>query len=136
LAHQDVPFERLVEELAPSRSMARHPLFQVILTMQNTLDVMELDLPGVATAESAAAGDWEVTKFDVDVLVREAFDADGVPAGVRGSIGVAADLFDEQWAGRIAAGWVRVLELLAGDPGMRLSAVEVLDAGERRRVLT
>ncbi|NEE13431.1 amino acid adenylation domain-containing protein, partial [Streptomyces sp. SID7499] len=140
LAHQDVPFERLVEELAPSRSMARHPLFQVILTMQNTLDAVRLDLPGVGgTADSDDDGGdlaLDATKFDVDVLVHEAFDADGVPAGVRGSIGVAADLFDEQWAGRIAAGWVRVLELLAGDPGMRLSAVEVLDAGERRRVLT
>ncbi|MFC9133471.1 condensation domain-containing protein, partial [Streptomyces sp. NPDC057099] len=138
LANQDVPFERLVEELAPSRSMARHPLFQVILTMQNTLDVVELDLPGIETAEAGVGADLnlEVTKFDVDVLVHEAFDADGVAAGVRGSVGVAADLFDAEWAGRIAEGWVRVLALLADDRDTRLSGVEVLAAAERRRVLS
>ncbi|MFB7621076.1 condensation domain-containing protein, partial [Kitasatospora sp. NPDC056181] len=87
-AHQDVPFERLVEELAPARSLARQPLFQTVLTMHNTGDAA-LELPGlegerVLTTRPAA-------KFDLDVMVGEAFDAEGAPAGVRGTVTVAAD---------------------------------------------
>ncbi|MBT2400070.1 non-ribosomal peptide synthetase, partial [Streptomyces sp. ISL-100] len=131
-AHQDVPFERLVEELAPSRSMARHPLFQTVLTMQNTIDAMP-DRP-VARAGGEPT-DGRAAKFDLDVMVGEVLDADGAPAGLHGSVTVAADVFEPEWAGRIAQRWARVLELLAGDPQIRLSAVDVLDEAERQRVL-
>ena len=110
-AHQDVPFEKLVEELAPSRSMARHPLFQVILTMTDTLDAV-LDLPGVRTGGTSAgrSADASAAKFDLDVLVGEEFDADGTPAGVRGSVTAAADLFEAETIETLSAAWVRVLE--------------------------
>ncbi|MFC8436567.1 condensation domain-containing protein, partial [Streptomyces sp. NPDC057253] len=131
-AHQDVPFERLVEELAPTRSLARHPLFQVVLTLHNTAEA-SLDLAGVgvellSTARPAA-------KFDVDVMVGELFDAEGAPAGVRGAVTVAADLFDEEVAGALAGRLVRVLEALVEDPSSRVSGVDVLGLGERARVL-
>ncbi|WP_345581458.1 amino acid adenylation domain-containing protein, partial [Nonomuraea rosea] len=131
-AHQDVPFERLVEELAPSRSMARHPLFQVVLTKGDTVDAV-LDLP-VIRPGAASAGE-RAAKFDLDVMVSEAFDGQGAPAGVRGSVTVATDLFDPEWAGRIAGYWVRVLETVSADARTRLSAVDLLDGDERRRVL-
>ncbi|MER7001302.1 amino acid adenylation domain-containing protein, partial [Streptomyces sp. NPDC000410] len=130
--HQDVPFERLVEELAPTRSLSRHPLFQVILTLQNT-DEAVLDLPGL-DSRGFPVGE-QTAKFDLDVILGEGFDAEGVPAGVRGAVTVAADLFRPEAAGRIAERWLRVLELLAAAPQTRLSAVDVLDADERRRVL-
>ncbi|HZM83278.1 MAG TPA: amino acid adenylation domain-containing protein, partial [Candidatus Limnocylindrales bacterium] len=137
LAHQDVPFEKLVEELSPARSMARHPLFQVVFTMQITGDAV-LDLAGIEagglSAEQSAQSSSGV-KFDLDILVGEAFDTDGAAAGVRGMVTVAADLFDAPWAARIAGSWMRVLELLASEPGRRLSAIELLDEQERRRVL-
>ncbi|MFH8295447.1 amino acid adenylation domain-containing protein [Streptomyces sp. NPDC018059] len=142
MAHQDVPFEKLVEELAPARSMARHPLFQTVLTLQNTIDAV-LELPGVRTSAAAgtAAEDGEAVsgrtavKFDLDVMVAEAFDEDGVPAGLGGSVTVAADLFDAPWAGRIADAWVGLLRLLSQDPSRRLSTLEVLADDERHRVL-
>ncbi|MBT2235804.1 non-ribosomal peptide synthetase, partial [Nonomuraea sp. NEAU-A123] len=134
-AHQDVPFERLVEELAPSRSMARHPLFQVVLTKQDTI-AAELDLPGVRTGPAPVAGTGRTAaKFDLDVMVSEVFDGEGVPAGVRGSVTVATDLFDPEWAERIARYWVRVLEVVGTDTRTRLSEVDLLEEHERRRVV-
>ncbi|MCX4771936.1 amino acid adenylation domain-containing protein [Streptomyces sp. NBC_01260] len=132
-ANQDVPFERLVEELAPTRSLARHPLFQVVLTMHNTADAV-LELSGlvgerVLTSRPAA-------KFDLDVMVIETFDAEGAPAGVRGAVTVAADLFDAEAADAIANRWARVLSTVADDPEVRVGSVDVLGEGERRRLLT
>ncbi|MDH6223013.1 non-ribosomal peptide synthetase, partial [Streptomyces pseudovenezuelae] len=137
-AHQDVPFERLVEELAPSRSLARHPLFQVVLTKLNTSSEQigassAVDLPGVQSRTLFIGK--PAAKFDLDVLVGETFDAEGAPTGVRGAVTVAADLFDAATAGEIANRWIRVLEMLSGDPSTRLSSVDVLGAVERRRVL-
>ncbi|NEY36971.1 non-ribosomal peptide synthetase, partial [Streptomyces sp. PRKS01-65] len=134
-AHQDVPFERLVEELAPARSMARHPLFQVVLTKQNTvsagLDALATPVVwtgGMSTGTRAA-------KFDLDVMVGETYDTEGAPAGLRGSVTAAADLFDPEWAERIARAWVRVLDLLGDSPQTRLSDVPALDEVERHQVL-
>ncbi|MFI7136095.1 amino acid adenylation domain-containing protein [Nonomuraea sp. NPDC050153] len=133
LGHQDVPFEKLVEELAPARSRARHPLFQVVITLQNTGEA-QLDLPEVHTDELAAG--TPAAKFDLDLRLGETFDPQGTPAGVRGALIGAADLFDPPTVARIAARLTRLLEQLVTDPRTRLGSVEVLDADERRRVLT
>jgi amino acid adenylation domain-containing protein len=132
LDHQDVPFERLVEVLAPARSLARHPLFQVMLTVQNNTPAA-LALPGLR-ASGLPAGP-PAARFDLDIILTETVDPDGVPAGLRGSVTVAADLFDPGTAGTIAERLVRVLETAASDPQARVHAVQVLDAVERRQVL-
>ncbi|WAX81773.1 amino acid adenylation domain-containing protein [Streptomyces sp. KMM 9044] len=131
-AHQDVPFERLVEELAPTRSMARHPLFQVVLTMHNTAEAT-VALPGLEV--ELLSTDRPAAKFDLDVMVGETYDSDGAPAGVRGAVTVATDLFDPGTARTVADRWVAVLDRLVTDPDRSLSAVEVLDPIERRRLL-
>ncbi|MFF1918916.1 amino acid adenylation domain-containing protein, partial [Streptomyces sp. NPDC058239] len=133
LAHQDVPFERLVEELAPTRSLARHPLFQVMITLQNNADAV-VNLPGVRTEAIPAA--TTVARFDLDANVAESFDADGAPAGLNGVLIVAADLFDRASGERLAERWVRVLDAVTTNPRTRLGAVDVLGEVERRRVVS
>src|SRR6185437_13860095 len=81
--HQDVPFERLVEELAPERSVGRHPLFQVLLAVQNIATAV-LDLPGVGAERISP--DALMARFDLDVSVGEVSGKSGAPAGLRGSV--------------------------------------------------
>ncbi|MFG2548300.1 condensation domain-containing protein, partial [Streptomyces sp. NPDC048594] len=130
LEHQDVPFERLVEVLAPDRSLARHPLFQVMLTLQN-VDGAGLELPGVRVAPVGAQ--LSAAKFDLDLSLGELVDGEGRPGGLRGSVTGSVDLFDGVSVQVFAERLVRVLSAVAGD--VRLSEVEVLSEGERGRVL-
>ncbi|MFE5098035.1 condensation domain-containing protein, partial [Streptomyces sp. NPDC056638] len=132
IAHQEVPFEKLVEELAPTRSLARHPLFQVMLTVQNAGQTV-LGAPGNQAA--APTGGPVPAKFDLEISVVEAFDAEGAPAGLRGSLVVATDLFDVASAEQIAGRWTRLLGGLVDDPAQRLSAARVTDDTELHRML-
>ncbi|MFF1918635.1 amino acid adenylation domain-containing protein, partial [Streptomyces sp. NPDC058239] len=132
-AHQDVPFERLVEELAPTRSLARHPLFQVMLTLQNNAQT-SLDLSGAQQAGRLYADD-SAAKFDLELSVGEVFGPGGAPAGLRGAVIAAADLFDTASVERIVEGLVRVLGAVVAEPELRLSAVDVLGEAARRRLL-
>ncbi len=80
--YQDLPFERLVEELAPDQSTGRHPLFQVMLSVQSEA------APGLRTArpdghQPAQAG-GQIAEFDLDVRLGERFDGAGRPAGSTG----------------------------------------------------
>ncbi|WP_141723298.1 non-ribosomal peptide synthetase, partial [Micromonospora matsumotoense] len=136
--HQDVPFDRLVEELAPPRSLSRHPLFQVLLTVNNvTLGA------GPRSEAPALAGlrvDWGrpgsvAAKFDVEFALEEVLDADGAPAGLRGNVIVAADLFDQASARLLVDRFVRVLGAVAADPKALLGTVDVVGEAERSRVL-
>ncbi|MGW4652621.1 amino acid adenylation domain-containing protein, partial [Kitasatospora sp. NPDC004289] len=130
--HQDVPFERLVEELAPSRSLARNPLFQVELTLQNN-ERAGLSLPGVDAVVQTVANSRATA--DLMFTVGEELDEAGEPAGIRGVVIGAADLFDLGSVERIVARWTRLLGELVADPLVRIGVVDVLDAEERHRVL-
>ncbi|SCF56775.1 condensation domain-containing protein, partial [Streptomyces sp. Ncost-T10-10d] len=136
LAHQDVPFEKLVEELAPIRSLTRHPLVQVMLTVHNNERIL-LERSGAESDDSAsdAVVDVRAAKFDLELDFVETFDLDGAPAGLRGSVTASVDLFERGTVAQLATRVRRALELLVAEPKTRLSGLELLDAGERRRVL-
>jgi len=131
-AHQDVPFEYLVEVLNPARSLAHHPLFQVMLVLQNT-DAVEFDLAGLEVSVLAAPTD--TAKFDLSFALSERRGSDGTPAGVDGVVEFAADLFDTATVEVLVGRWVRLLAAVVADPEAAIGGIEVLSAGERHRLL-
>ncbi|WP_369392749.1 amino acid adenylation domain-containing protein [Streptomyces sp. CG1] len=126
--HQDLPFERLVEVVNPARSMARHPLFQVMLAFQ-TAAGMELDMPGVdTTVEPVDAG---TAKFDLSFSLTEHFTGDGVAEGITGTLEYATDLFDRATVEGIVERLVRLLERAVGSPDVPVGQLDVLGGSER-----
>ncbi|WP_431934559.1 condensation domain-containing protein, partial [Nonomuraea jabiensis] len=131
-AHQDVPFEQLVELLNPRRSAAHHPLFQVALALQNT-GAADFTLPGLTVrARTVHMG---TARFDLLVSLSERFSADGVPLGIDGLVEYATDLFDRPAVDTLMTRWHRLLTDVTTDPGRRLGSIEVLTTQERDIVL-
>ncbi|MFI0717403.1 amino acid adenylation domain-containing protein, partial [Streptomyces inhibens] len=130
--HQDVPFEHLVDALAPARSLARQPLFQVMLSLQNA-EKSGIDLPGLSMdVEQVGVG---IAKFDLLFAFSETLDENGMSAGIAGTIEYAADLFDQATVEAMAERLVRVLEQVVSAPEARLGSVDVLLPGERKRLV-
>ncbi|MFG2944240.1 non-ribosomal peptide synthase/polyketide synthase [Streptomyces adustus] len=131
-AHQDVPFEHLVEVLNPSRSLSHHPLFQTILAVQNA-PMGRFSLPGLDVSTYAVA--TGTAKFDLGVSLVEQFGPDGSPAGIVGAVEYATDLFDRSTVEALAGRWTRLLEAVTADPDRSIGRIELLDADERHRLL-
>ncbi|NYD51276.1 amino acid adenylation domain-containing protein/non-ribosomal peptide synthase protein (TIGR01720 family) [Actinomadura luteofluorescens] len=125
-AHQDVPFERLVEVLSPARSMARHPLFQVGLTFQNNPEV-RLEMPGFSAELEPLAGG--ASRFDLLVILTERAE------GFDGELEYALDLYDPATARRLVERFERYLSALLADPDSPIGAADVLAPEERSLVL-
>ncbi|GAA1293377.1 hypothetical protein GCM10009634_46940 [Saccharothrix xinjiangensis] len=130
--HQDVPFERLVEELNPVRSLSRHPLFQVMLVLQNNAEA-RIEVPGLAVEVHPV--DTGAAKFDLTLGLREEHDETGAPAGITGSLEFATDLFDRTTAAALAARLGRMFAAVVADPDTRISRPELLEERERRGLL-
>jgi amino acid adenylation domain-containing protein len=130
-AHQDVPFEKLVEELAPARDLSRSPFFQAMLVLQNA------PLPALALGElELAMLDVEQTtaKFDLTLSLRETED------GLRGALEYNADLFDPDTIERFIGHYHRllegmVLEGMVAEPVRPVAELPLLTAAERHQVL-
>uniref|UniRef100_UPI00245451CC non-ribosomal peptide synthetase n=1 Tax=Nocardia neocaledoniensis TaxID=236511 RepID=UPI00245451CC len=123
--HADLPFERLVEIINPARSQARHPLFQVMLSFQNTGQT-SLELPGLTVSGVDLAVD--VAKFDLQVVLTEK-PADS-PSGIVAELIYATDLFDAATMDRFGARFARLLAELAADPHRAVGDIALLDATE------
>lgn len=131
-AHQDLPFERIVEAVNPGRSLSHAPLTQVTLVFQNN-ERGALDLPGVRVSfEGEATGNARV---DLAFNMGENHTGDGAPAGIDGLVEYAAELFAPHTVQRLADRLCRLLESATADPGTAVSALEILSADERRALL-
>ncbi|HYH79840.1 MAG TPA: amino acid adenylation domain-containing protein [Longimicrobium sp.] len=126
-AHQEVPFERVVEAVRPARDLSRAPLVQVLLAVQDAPG-RRLVLPGVEAR--AVEVDTGAAQLDLALLVD-----DHGAAGLEGAVQYAADLFEPATAARIAAHFARLLAAFADDPDERIGRVALMDAAERARVL-
>ncbi|MXV13445.1 amino acid adenylation domain-containing protein, partial [Xanthomonas sp. LMG 8992] len=125
-AHQDLPFEQVVEALQPERSLSHSPLFQVSLDLQNTPQ-QEFRLPGLTLAAQESCS--PTSQFDLSLALLEEGDA------IRGVLKYATDLFDRERIVRLASHFDLLLQALVGDPQLRVSELPLLTDAERHQLL-
>ena len=124
--HQDVPFEKLVAELQPERSLSHSPLFQVMFTLQNA-EGGGSALPGLSVSGAGAA--MEIAKFDLSLTLST------TDQGLQGALNYSTDLFEPDTIERMVGHLERVLEQVAADADARLSRLDLLGESERALVL-
>ncbi|WP_217213732.1 condensation domain-containing protein, partial [Streptomyces sp. AC550_RSS872] len=133
-SHQDVPFERLVEHLNPTRSLAHHPLFQVMLTLNNNDQTATLNavaqLPDLAV--DSVAHNWSNPKFDLSFSFSETREEAG---GVSGVLDFSSDLFHHETAQTIVDRLIRLLTAVTAHPDLPITDIDVLTHAEERQVL-
>jgi amino acid adenylation domain-containing protein len=125
-AHQDLPFEKLVEELKPPRDLSRQPLFQVTFALQNA-PAEELRLPGLNV--SRVSSGRRTAKYDLALVVRT-----HAPT-LTGKFEYATALFEAATIARLAGHFERLLEGIVADPQRPISELPMLSEAERHRLV-
>ncbi|EHB49688.1 amino acid adenylation domain protein [Mycolicibacterium rhodesiae JS60] len=134
--HQDVPFEVLVERLKPTRSMAHHPLVQVVLAWQN-FGWQAGDAAGLSLGDlqvEPIAVDTKTARMDLTFNLAERWDEAGEPAGIGGGVEFRTDVFDSASIGILVDRLRRVLTAMTADPAQPMSALDVLETAEHTRL--
>ena len=128
-AHQDLPFEQVVEALAPERSLSYSPVFQAVLSLNNTRGgrYQDVRLPGLTVEPVAMTRD--TAHFDIELLLND----DGGP--LEGHLAYASDLFDRDTIERCARYYVAVLEGMVASDAARVGRLPLLAAAEQTALL-
>ncbi len=137
--HQDVPFEVLVERLRPTRSLAHHPLVQVVLAWQNLPWQHDGPAAGLELGDVQVTPlplDTQVARMDLVFSLAERWTEDGRPAGIGGAVEFRTDVFDPSSIETLIERLRRVLAAMTADPAQRLSSIDLLDVAERERLDT
>lgn len=139
-AHQDLPFEKLVEELQPARSLSQNPLFQAVFALQNT-PIEQLDLPGLIL--SPLEFETKVTRFDLEFYVwkstgnfRSLWGKGWQQSdGLRGVVVYNTDLFDEGTIAALRHHFQTLLEGIVANPDAAISMLPLLTSPEQETLL-
>jgi len=126
--HQDLPFERLVDALGVSRDKSHSPLFQVMFTLQNASNTLNVQMPDVNVEMLPSVA--KTAKFDLTLNLEEG------PSGLEGMIEFNTDLFDRETVHRMVSHLEQILDVVAQHPHCRLSEVALLSAHEKSTILT
>ncbi|RKH30864.1 non-ribosomal peptide synthetase, partial [Corallococcus sicarius] len=127
-AHQDVPFEKLVEELHPQRDLSRTPLFQAMLLLQNTRTPSPVTTQGALSIHPVEVED-HAAKFDLTFAFATS------PDGLQGAITYSADLFREETIQRLVKHLQVLLESAVASPDTRVAELPMLTPDERHTLL-
>ncbi|MFN6517350.1 MAG: non-ribosomal peptide synthetase, partial [Nostoc sp. CreGUA01] len=125
-AHQDLPFELLVERLQPERDLSHTPLFQVMFVLQNA-PMSALELPGLTL--SSVESDSGTANFDLTLFIIE------TESGLVGSLTYSTDLFEETSIHRMVKHLQTLLEGIVTNPQQRLSQLPLLTESEKHQLL-
>jgi len=127
-AHQDLPFEKLVEELQSERDIGRHPVFQVMFAVQNAPQQAP-ELSKLALRQLELEGDSGIAKFDLALFVIEAAE------GLRAVVEYSTDLFEAETITRMLGHFEQLLTGIVADPDQRLSKLPLMTEAERHQLL-
>jgi len=128
------PFERRPEVLNPVRSLSRHPLFQVMLVLQNTPRAGSImDLPGLATRREQVA--LATAKFDLSLSLMGRRGSDATPEGIDGVLEFSTDLFDRPSVESMVVRLICLCEAVVADPHQPIGLIEILSPKERHQLL-
>jgi amino acid adenylation domain-containing protein len=125
-AHQDLPFELLVEGLHLERDLSYTPLFQVMFVLQNA-PMSDVELPGLTL--SVLAGENQTAKFDLTLTIEE------TEEGLMGLWEYNTDLFDSTTIARMAGHYQRLLESIVAKPEQRIHELPMLTAAEQNQLI-
>ncbi len=125
--HTDIPFERIVDAVAAERDPSRHPIFQVMLTLQN-MGSESFGLPGLTI--SGVDADLDRSEFDLSLTLSERLDDSGALVGLHGLLVYATDLFDDHHARTLVDRFLRVLEFLCRDGSASMGDAPFADTAE------
>ncbi|MPQ72167.1 condensation domain-containing protein, partial [Pseudomonas sp. MWU12-2323] len=127
-AHQDLPFEQLVEALEPGRSLSHSPLFQVMFNHQAERRAsVETRLNGL----SIEPLEWQSQTAQFDLTLNTNEQAHGIEAVLK----YATDLFDAATIERLAQHWSALLRAIVAEPGQRIGQLPMLDDGQQQQLL-